>query len=208
MKLHSLRFAPLAVLTVLGFAGAFAACSAPATPLRICDDPGPILIRGAQTGFDFCTGGPAHRSKIVACAAFEHAAGKCGGTEMFPMSSECANNADCIGKQIFAPVCFAAPGNVSCSCAPSCVNDADCGPDALCQCGDPISFCRQALCRTDADCEDGALCMDSEIESCGVRGFACQSPLDECLSSLDCAAGIQCIYITDHRVCSNKGCEG
>ena len=198
--------APLTLLTVLGFAGAFAACST-AAPVRVCDDPGPLLIRGAETGFDFCTNGPAHRSKIVACAAFEHAARKCGGTEMFPEVSQCATNADCVGKEPKG-VCVAAPGNVTCSCAPSCVNDADCGPDSLCQCGDPISFCRQALCHSDADCDGGALCMDSQIEGCGERGFACQSPLDECLSSLDCAGGVQCIYITDHRICSNKGCAG
>lgn len=204
MGLSSSCFAPLALLTLFGFA----ACTTPAAPLRACDDPGPDLIRGAETGFEFCTNGPSHRPKIVACPAFEHAAGKCGGTEMSPELSGCATNADCTALQTPRDICVAAPGNVSCSCAPSCTDDADCGPKSLCQCGDPISFCRQALCRTDADCEGGALCMDSEIELCGVRGFACQSPLDECLSGLDCPGEIPCIYITDHRVCARKGCEG
>ena len=151
MNIRSLRFAPLALFTLAGLAGAVAACSTSTASLRICDDPGPFLVRGAETGFEFCTNGPAHRPKVMACAAFEHAAGRCGGTEMFPQNSECAINADC-AKVLPASVCLAAPGSVACSCAPSCKQDADCGPGSLCQCGDPISFCRKALCRTDADC--------------------------------------------------------
>jgi hypothetical protein len=207
MNIRSLRFAALALFALVGLAGTTAACSTPPAALRICDDPGPDLIRGAETGFEFCTGGPSHRSKVVVCAAFEHAAGKCGGTEMFPQDSDCATNADCAAMSP-AGVCFAAPGNASCLCVPSCKEDADCGAGFLCQCGDPTSTCRRALCRTDADCEGGALCMDSEIEFCGARGFVCQSPLDECLSSLDCVGQLPCIYLTDHRVCSIQGCEG
>ena len=48
MKLHSLYFAPLILVF---FAGLFAACSTPAF-VPHCEDPGPILLRGKDTGFE------------------------------------------------------------------------------------------------------------------------------------------------------------
>jgi hypothetical protein len=205
MNLPSLRFAPLALVALVALGGAFAACSTPSAAVIPCDDPGPILIRGKDSGLEFCTGGAVHRTRVEVCERFEHPAGKCDPTGQSPQVSQCHSNADC-GTPGEGLVCFDPGGDLACNCIASCTTDLDCQSDELCQCGEPFSQCRKALCRTDADCEAGRLCMDSEIDECGARGFACQSERDECLTSFDCPEQIPCIYIKDHRICSTKGC--
>jgi hypothetical protein len=207
MKLDSLRFAPPALVVL---AGVFAACTV-IEPARIieptCDDPGKLLIRGEETGLEFCSGEPSHRAKIVACSTFTPAPGACGEPDTFVDAAQCHTNADCAALSPL-DVCVA-PGNGGpCACVPSCVHDSDCKPDEICRCGDPVSTCRPALCASDADCGAGSRCMEADPEKCGVQGFACTSVLDECLSSLDCTGPWTslCLYVDNHRVCAAHEC--
>lgn len=200
MKLHSLCLAPLALVF---FAGIFAACSTPPYVTH-CEDPGPILIHGKDTGFEFCMGGPDHRAKILECPILEPSAGRC---QVLPgVSNPCETNADCAGYVQQPAVCVSRDQNSPCGCDFSCVSDADCGPGRLCQCVNPASVCVPALCRSDADCGAGRLCMAAAFVGCQL-GFACTSELDECPTNLDCPEGSTCVYEGDHRVCSTAGCK-
>jgi hypothetical protein len=101
-------------------------------------------------------------------------------------------------------------------CRSGCALDEDCGPSALCACGDAQSpaggVCRPANCRTDAECQPGYLCA-TYTSMCGAifdvdapyRDFSCQTPKDECVADADCAdAGGICTWTGDGvRACTN-----
>jgi hypothetical protein len=185
--------------------GVLASCTTPAAPVKGCDDPRPVLVNGAESGLVVCTGGVTHRSTIEACPTFEPEAGAC---PMDPMHPEwCAANADCTQH----PGMACAPSNDAnpCGCLNTCVNDVDCGPGRMCRCDGRVAFCELARCLNDAACPAGRLCVLTDFVSCepGQRqGFACQSELDECLTSLDCPDQQQCGYAGDHRICVKQLC--
>ncbi len=155
MKYSSLLFTPLLFVFC---AGVFAACSAP-RPMKGCDDPGPLLLRGQETGVDFCTNGPRHRVRAQACPVFE-ASTEC---QLDPTNIlSCETNADC-GKFGIHNVCTGPADKTDCTCQATCVTDNECGPGKFCSCNDPFSFCRTALCRSDADCDDGHMCISSDF---------------------------------------------
>jgi hypothetical protein len=199
------RLGPLAALTLLAFGGAFAACTTPAPIVvaPVCDDPGKVQVGGMDTGFEFCTGGPVHRAKILTCPTVEPTPGSCDASGKPP--AECHSNADCAP---FGPehVCGVAGPGKPCACVASCTEDIECLAGNLCECGAPFSGCARALCQSDADCTGGHLCIVSQIEHCGARGFVCQTDLDECQTDLDCPGSRPCIFIYDHRVCPMNGC--
>src|SRR4051794_29545978 len=112
MNTPSLLFAPLAFVAL---GGAFAACSTRPAVVIPCDDPGPVLIRGKDSGLEFCTGGAVHRTRVEVCELLEHSDGKCDPTGQHPEISQCHSNADC-GSPAQALVCFAPVGDVACNC--------------------------------------------------------------------------------------------
>lgn len=202
MKLDSLRFLPL--IFVL-FTGVVASCSTPGVARKACDDPGPVLAHGRETGLDACSGGLIHRSKIVACPTVEPE-GVCALNPARPGS--CGSNADCT-KALPGTVCAPATQSDGCSCLDTCVTDAECGGGQMCRCDGRVAFCTKALCASDAVCPPGRLCVFTDFASCdvgGVQGFACQTDLDECLTSLDCADRQVCAYTGDHRICAKALC--
>jgi hypothetical protein len=207
MRFSPWRVGPLAALSFLGFGGAFAACSTPGPTVVVpaCDDPGTVQVRGMDTGLEFCTGGPVHRAKILSCPRLEPAAGICNAPGDPP--ALCNANADCTGMGS-GYICGLLGPQKPCGCVPSCTSDIECILGNLCLCGDPFSGCVRALCQSDADCTGGHLCVESQLESCGARGFACQSDLDECQTDLDCPGSRPCLYRNDHRVCPANGCAG
>jgi hypothetical protein len=96
-------------------------------------------------------------------------------------------------------------------CASGCSFDADCGPGAICICGDARSpsggTCHDSSCVSDAECQPGYLCA-SYSAGCG-GGYACQTPQDTCLAQGDCKASQVCQPGGDgHRVCSEAAVCG
>jgi hypothetical protein len=206
VKIQFLRVALLAPFAVLVFPAIFPACSAPLAPVIGCDDPRPVLVGGQYTGYDTCSGGAVHRSKIVACSFPEPGVGKCDAPDPAEPAT-CHTNADC-AKLGPGHVCASGnPGAVSCNCGGECAADSDCGKGEICPCDAPFPVCRPVLCSSDADCEGSRLCVESVVDQCRGLTFACQSELDECLTDLDCADQSQCVFSTDHRVCSTMNCN-
>ena len=118
-----------------------------------------------------------------------------------------------------------------------CVADADCGPNALCSCGEGSGSgggssgggtggypgpqgnqCVPAACHVDADCGPGAWCSPSNPSGCGtVSGtftYQCHRAGDACMSDGDCThtgpGYSQCVYdqTTDAWACSTSTCAG
>jgi hypothetical protein len=113
-------------------------------------------------------------------------------------------------------------------CVTPCQSDADCASDQLCACdyrlqnatreSAQFGTCVSADCRTDADCEGDALCVDvfkvrrGWDRGSNFSGFHCQTPDDECYSSLLCPYPYYddsycdpvsaCLYRDDGFVCS------
>ena len=75
-------------------------------------------------------------------------------------------------------------------CLYGCTQDYECGSGNVCLCGAPVGRCVNAECQTDGDCGGDLLCTMYEARSrCGETSstnFACQTPLDECLTDADC----------------------
>jgi hypothetical protein len=106
-----------------------------------------------------------------------------------------------------APNGYCAPssgGAFICGCKYGCTSDAECQPSQICLCGPNIGTCVAASCTKDADCGGGATCMEYENGGgcSSVFGFACSSPLDECVSNADCA-GSQGGF--GQKVCGHDG---
>ena len=199
MRYSSLRFTPLLFVF---FVGVFAACSTP-LPVKGCDDPGPVRVRGQETGIEFCTNGPRYRARALACPLLEPPAGQC---HLDPMNMwSCEANVDCATPDEASNACLAlALGN--CMCVSSCITDDDCGEGRFCLCEEPTSTCHKALCRSGADCDDGRLCASARFLDSGHDvGLACQSEFDTCLIDSECAENFRCIFdgLKGYRLCSD-----
>jgi hypothetical protein len=98
--------------------------------------------------------------------------------------ADCTRDADC--KSFANGYCaYGVQGGVG--CAYGCLEDSDCGPGYLCDCGAFIGSCVNADCRTDADCSDGLLCTEFDASlGCNDTVFACQTPGDTCGGNDDC----------------------
>jgi hypothetical protein len=167
-------------------------------------------VDGTETGFVQC--GPEgnafvepaprfelvvlHREQALSCPNLlpRVDGGACTGSPMSVPEEPCAEDADCTARPF--GFCSTVPTDhyPACGCSYGCLSDADCGPDELCECGDPVGLCRSATCAVDADCGGGALCASVPLATTNCtffpaeRGYRCQSDLDECLSDAECDA--------------------
>jgi hypothetical protein len=129
---------------------------------------------------------------------------------------ECLEDADCVDDNLglctLATLDTAVTGEsfltVTATCSYGCSEYWECGEGAICDCGELRGTCVPATCTTTEDCA-GELCARYEFDSgCGIEvGYACTSPLDECVRGQDCEEG-QCTYVEDgNRMCSGTICN-
>ena len=170
------------------------------------------------TGLVTCSEGYMHRPQAMACAVTVEAAGGAdsggaGGAGGAPVTDLPRANGtvtctfaadDC--KQFELGYCQSS-GPEDPTCRSGCIQDSDCGAGYICVCGDPTAHggeCHASDCTTDADCGDGARCA-SLGGPCGELEFYCQTPLDECASSLDCDDAT-CFFEQGKRSCDQVDC--
>lgn len=108
-------------------------------------------------------------------------------------SKTCSVDQDCAHiKHGFCNATVAFGGSLSANCDSGCVEDADCGPGRICECGWGIGECVSASCSTDADCGGGLCARVDDAGRCDdgsrrVLQYLCTSAEDTCLFSKDCA---------------------
>ena len=154
-----------------------------------------------------------------------------GGAPAYTTSTdECSSDADCpensfckvyqtnfVSGYVCGPPGWVEPPMVvpdyARVCQAGCVEDSDCGANAVCVCGPEIGACYSisgiAGCHDDSDCDPAFLCLDNgnrPLESFPFTrtGFACQLPGDECNSDADClSGGNACLISRDGRTCES-----
>lgn len=136
---------------------------------------------------------PFHRATAAACAPtpFPYWAPDSGGT--------CVGKADCPSVPL-AAVSTCLHGQ----CSPDqCLTDADCRPNEVCSCANPIrvptgrstNTCVPANCHVDADCGTGGYCSPTVFPCGDTGGYYCHGPQDTCVDgSKDCGCGMVCQY--------------
>lgn len=161
--------------------------------------PTALIVDGKDTGFDTCSSGtdvgaPLRHRRIAAACVNPSSAACTSGT--------CRSDADCHDGGHCSPFY----GGSTCGCTYGCTTDADCvGSGYICACFDSGGSCKLATCKTDADCGSGLLCAEHEATTCnGDRGFACQTPEDECLVASDCGQGSSCNFDGKTRKCGPR----
>ena len=116
------------------------------------------------------------------------------------MNATCTLDADCtLAPYGWCGTSFSPMGFTYTSCNYGCVNDSDCGNNAICECSSPVGQCVSTQCKSDADCTPGFMCRRyDQSPGCGISSYACQSPADTCANDLDCnqTAREHCIF--DH----------
>jgi hypothetical protein len=153
-----------------------------------------------------CENGFIHRTRAGACAlpSRDGEGGQAGDGPGFggakgASTSVCATDADC-GASSYCIREVLETGLPSTQCAQACQTDADCGAYGVCLCstqvkatGASVEFgqCVDAGCRVDADCAAGFSCAANPLQL--AWGFSCQTPYDECGSTIDCD-GLACLY--------------
>jgi hypothetical protein len=90
-------------------------------------------------------------------------------------------------------------------CRSGCLDDSECSPGEVCACSQQGGICVRAGCASDADCQSPFHCAWVE-GPCGLAGWACQRPEDECVSSQDCSGAYCFDFGQGHRSCTNAAC--
>lgn len=156
-----------------------------------CVNPMPIIVNGVDTGIDQCAGGEYRRREQVECPT--------NFPDMNPCCGSCPDGMICNTG-----------GEVACTCVPACTNDAQCGADELCMCGQTAGQCISAKCKTGDDCAPGEECTSWDTTlGCLYLEFACTTPADTCNGDLDCKSAqfSFCAVKPDgHRECTQGGC--
>lgn len=154
-------------------------------------------------GLEQCDGNVRHRSSAVSCPA-DYPGTR--GHLLYQLYSaqtnrglapECATDSECNA----APNGFCSGTfDVPMQCTYGCSADEDCAPGEACACGAAYGECVPANCRGDASCAPGYACTSWD-DDCGGRGFACETPEDECWSNAECGEGRICAWDGSRRVC-------
>jgi hypothetical protein len=169
-----------------------------------------------------CANGLEHRPQAVACAPVpvdnpgfagdsgsagdtgEGGAGPGPGAGASSVGRACQSNADC--RDIPLGYCERPADNEAPTCAAGCVQDSDCGANAICICdGVTPGQCVRAGCAVDADCGVNSFCSPVS-QVCGVHAFECLSLQDECRLDSDCGMNGTCAFVDGHRACDNAVC--
>lgn len=160
------------------------------SPSPCLDSEPQLLASGADTGLERCSDGRVHRVAAVQCASslprdVAAQSPSSGGT--------CLTDSDCTEQPLGFCGRTAVIGFSSPVCRYGCLQDADCGPGFVCQCGDPVGECVAANCQTDDDCGTGFLCALAAPVTANLCSaelvFSCETPADECRTREDCVAG-------------------
>jgi hypothetical protein len=163
---------------------------------RPCEGPHPYI--DAASGFVACANGSLHRPQKGVCPSptlprarvlAKPSVGK----------MECARDADCREKRFGRCEYGTSMGHqIGTRCTYGCTRDEECAKGWLCVCGEPAGQCQRAHCSVDSDCGDGLLCA-SFGQRDTEKGFACQTPADECGGDNDCARSYQCLLAEGGR---------
>ncbi|HEY0465412.1 MAG TPA: ferritin-like domain-containing protein, partial [Polyangiaceae bacterium] len=142
-----------------------------------------------------CTGFK-HRPAALTCASHVPRSEPVANPEM---TGACKVDADCTDKPY--GWCGSGGGEIGGTyCNYGCIEDSDCGSNALCECAEPVGRCVHAQCASDADCQAGFLCKSYDATAgCEQTSYTCQTSPDTCGSDLDCtqSAGEHCVYRSD-----------
>lgn len=150
-----------------------------------------LLASGSPSGFVTCDGYSMHRSEALPCPSRLPRTTTCA-------VGSCKADAECTTKP--NGFCGTSSSSAACFCNYGCLVDADCGPDHVCVCGEPMGHCESATCTTDAQCGN-LLCLSASDGLCGLI-FTCQTPKDTCASPTDCKSpDSACQWVNDHREC-------
>lgn len=150
-----------------------------------CVNPTPVLVDGKPTGYETCADGSRRRREAIECPS------------LLPRPAQCPQAVDGVGCKADADCkegpnghCEASTGfggdAAGCYCSYGCTRDADCGKGAVCECGDPVGRCVQALCHDDGDCDGGDCSSYGVGQVCSTYGYACQAAADACGGNNDC----------------------
>jgi hypothetical protein len=178
--------------------------------IAACASVGSLLVvlaacRGSSAHFPSL-----HRAAANTCASDPRPPGYTNPDPDAGRSGECERDADCTkGKNGRCST----PGHAQSMCTyDMCMNDAECGANKVCQCGNGNS-CLPANCRTDLDC-GGLGCSPTGATSCGnmsgTVGYYCHTKTDDCTENSDCKEGGMCVYqpTVSHWTCSYETCVG
>lgn len=157
-----------------------------------CTSPTPVVVAGKDTGFVRCAEGYSHRVAHADCPSLvprPNVTCSPGGKDA---GMECGDDTDCTAKP--NGVCGAGNGGpFFCSCTYGCVRDSDCASGQICECGEPVGFCVNAVCTDDSKCSPPSLCagVPGGFGGCGLapNTYVCQSAADRCDVAKDCPDG-------------------
>jgi len=164
----------------------------------------PVVLGNGVVSCDGFT----HRTEIATCAS------RLPRPDVFANlepGSQCASDADCTAM----PHGWCATGGQVpwTYCDYGCVQDSECAPGLLCECGDPVGRCVPGTCNADANCGSGFLCKGSDQSGgCLQTAYSCQSSADLCGNDADCvgsAMGPFCLFepTTLRYACGLLGCQ-
>jgi hypothetical protein len=138
-------------------------------------------------GYVQCGDGSYRRETVAACASKLPRAERVE----YQFASECWYDAECTAQ---------AHGQCNYgTCFYGCTTDDECGPGAMCYCGDPVGRCVASHCRSNADCPADYPCSTVNPRR---DGFSCQSPLDECHLDIECGPTlVACRSNGEYREC-------
>jgi len=174
-----------------------------ATPREFpCLDPQPV----GGTGYVECSGGGfKHRAFKADCPYLPRK----GLEEPTCKDDICYCN---VGSDLGCtekPYGYCSPPLMLSVCHYGCVNDDQCGPNEVCDCGPDHGTCVPADCKLDSDC-GSRLCTSvnycADYHQCEGERFSCQTGSDTCASDRDCGGsgsgnGNSCTPTDAGKVC-------
>jgi len=149
-----------------------------------CADP---VETAPGSGTFRCDDGLVHRQTPGTCAAYVPTT-EIHDDSRRPEEDTCHTDSDCtersLGECEPGALTFFGNPHIQNLCVYHCTSDADCDDGFVCECADDRGTCRESNCAADADCGEGYCALHPP--GCGVPGFACQTPEDECRVAADC----------------------
>ncbi|MCC6646952.1 MAG: hypothetical protein IT374_15435 [Polyangiaceae bacterium] len=164
--------------------GGSTAGSAGAFPYA-CIDPKPVLVGGADSGYDTCANGTTRRREKLTCPTTVPRADACVSSN--PGADTCSHDSECTAQPNGHCSASNGFGPGGCTCQYGCLDDSECGVGGICVCADPVGVCRSSTCTDSTSCGFGDCTSYDASKGCGFLEFACQTPTDTCGGDSDCA---------------------